>query len=194
METSRKPNYPIQALILHRHSPRAMSGASLSDDELMPLFEAARWAPSSYNAQPWRFVYAHRDTEHWDTFFNFLVEFNQSWAKNAAVLVVVLSRRLFEKNDKPAPTHAFDAGAAWENLALEASSRNLVAHGMEGFDYVAAREKLGVPDEYDVQAMIAIGKPGRKEDLPEDLQEGEVPSDRRALEEIVMEGRFRSNL
>lgn len=169
-----------------------MSKEALTDEELMPLFEAARWAPSSYNAQPWRFLYAKRDTNHWQTFFDLMVEFNQSWAKNAAVLVVVVARNTFEHNGEASVTAQFDAGAAWENLALEASARGLVAHGMQGFDYAKAAEALNVPDDHTVLAMIAIGKPGQREDLPEALREKEVMSDRRPLSEIVCEGTFRS--
>ena len=189
---SRQSNYPIQPLILNRWSPRAMSGESLTEEELMSLFEAARWAPSSYNNQPWRFIYAHRETDAWGSLFGLLGEFNQGWTHKAAALVVVVAKTRFDYNGKPSVTHALDTGAAWENLALEASARGLVAHGMEGFDYKAAKEKLGVPDDHVVLAMIAIGKPGKKEDLSAELQEREVPSDRRPLSEIVMEGKFRA--
>ncbi len=192
MDTKRTSNIPIQPLILNRWSPRALSGESLSNEELMQLFEAARWAPSSFNNQPWRFIYAMRETPHWDTLFNLMVEFNQGWAGKAAALVVIISKKTFDHNGKPSVTHRFDTGAAWENLALEASARGLVAHGMEGFDYEKARVDLGVPDDYDVEAMVAIGKPGKKGDLNEELQKREEPSDRRALNEIVMEGGFRT--
>ena len=185
----RKPAHDIAPIILNRWSPRSLK-PDVSDDELMSLFEAARWAPSSYNAQPWRFIYAKRNTKQWDTFLNLLVEFNQGWAKNAAVLIVVITRKNFEHNEKPAVTHMFDAGAAWENLALEATSRGLIAHGMEGFDYIKAKIVLGIPDTYDVCAMIAIGKHGKKEDLPESLQKSEFPSDRKPLNEIIAEGKF----
>ena len=168
--------------ILNRWSPRAMTGEELTDDELMPLFDAARWAPSSYNAQLWRFLYAKRDTEHWEKFLDLLVEGNQGWAKDAAVLVVVISRSNFEKDNKPAKTHVFDAGAAWENLAIEGSTRGLVVHGMEGFDYAKAKEVLDIPDEYEVLAMIAIGKKKDSE---------EKANTRRPLQEIIMEGKFR---
>jgi len=162
----------------------------MTDEELLPLFEAARWAPSSRNNQPWRFIYAKRESVYWGTLFGLLVEFNQLWVKDAAALVVIISKKTFDFNGQPSATHAFDTGAAWENLALEASARGLVAHGMEGFDYEAARRELHVPDEYDVHAMIAIGKAGDPKNLPFDLQEREVPSDRRPLSELVMEGRF----
>ncbi|PIQ75697.1 nitroreductase [Candidatus Peregrinibacteria bacterium CG10_big_fil_rev_8_21_14_0_10_49_24] len=187
---NRKSDYGINPLLLRRWSPRAMSGDEVSDEELMALFEAARWAPSSYNNQPWRFIYAKRNSEHWDRLFNLMGEFNQSWAKNASVLIVVISGKNFEHNGKPSRTHNFDTGAAWENLALEAVSRDLVAHGMEGFDYEKARNDLEIPDDYDVEAMIAIGKQGKKEDLPQELQEKEFPSDRKPLQDIIMEGTF----
>lgn len=191
MATNRKAGYKINSLLLERWSPRAMSGESLNDEELMALFEAARWAPSSYNNQPWRFIYAKRNTEYWEKFLTLMVEFNQSWAKNAAVLVVIISKKTFDFNGKPSITHKFDSGAAWENLALEAETRGLVAHGMEGFDYKKAREVLAIPGDYDVEAMVAIGKKGKKEDLPPDLQERETPSDRKPLAELIMEGGFK---
>ncbi len=188
----RKTNYDIHPLILNRWSPRSMNGEELSDDELMPLFEAARWAPSSYNAQLWRFVYAKRQTKFWDTFVDLLLEGNRAWAQQAAVLVVVTSRKLFERNDKPAATYAFDAGTAWENLALEGTRRGLVVHGMQGFDYEKARRELYVPENYEVLAMIAIGKRAPKESLPSHLQEMECPNDRRPLDEIIVAGCFGS--
>lgn len=185
----RSAGYNIQPYLLNRWSPRAMT-PDVKDEELMSLFEAARWAPSSYNAQPWRFLYAKRGTTYWDMFFDLLIEYNKGWARNAAALVVVIARKNFEHNEKPSVTHIFDAGAAWENLALEASSRGLVAHGMEGFDYEKARKVLGIPSGYDVCAMIAIGRHGKKEELAEMYRAGEVLSDRRPLGEIVCEGKF----
>ena len=109
-----------------------------------------------------------------------------------AVLVVIVSRKNFEYNEKFSITHQFDAGAAWENLALEAFSKDLVCHGMQGFDYEKARAVLAVPDSFDVMAMIAIGKRGPTENLSEELQSKETPNDRKPLLEIVMEGRFKS--
>jgi len=187
-ESVRKSDHSINPLILNRWSPRSMTGEALNDEDIMSLFEAARWAPSSYNNQPWRFIYAKRNTKHWDRFLNLLVEGNKIWAKNAALLVVVISRKNFEFNEKPAITHQFDAGSAWENLALEASSRGIVAHGMQGFDYKKAGVDLGIPPDFEVMAMIAIGKKGPKEILPPELQEKEKLTDRKPLKEIIMEG------
>ena len=119
------------------------------------------------------------------------IDFNKSWAKNAAVLVVVISRKNFEHDEKPSVTHQFDAGAAWENLALQGETQGLVTHGMQGFDYDKARRDLSIPDTFDVMAMVAIGKPAPKEILPTDVQQREQASDRKPLAEIIMEGKFK---
>lgn len=186
----RSPEYGVDLLFLDRWSPRAMSGEPLSEFEFMSLIEAARWAPSSYNNQPWRFLYAFRDSEHWETFKDLLVDFNRNWAKDASVLMVVISKTHFEHNDTESRTHSFDAGAAWENLALQGARNGLVVHAMEGFDLDAARDELDIPDEFDIEAMVAIGKPGDPENLPEDLQERESPSGRKPISEIVIEGPY----
>ena len=193
-EEVRRSSYKINPLILNRWSSRSMTSEELKDEEVMSLFEAARWAPSSGNGQPWRFIYAKRNAgEDWNILFDLLVDFNKSWAKDAAVLIVVVSKKEFEYNGKviPSVTHQFDTGAAWENLALEATSRGLVVHGMAGFDYERARRDLDIPNSYEVLAMIAIGKRGVKENLPPALKEREVPSDRKPLEQIIMNGRFK---
>jgi nitroreductase len=181
----RKADFPIEPVLLDRWSPRAMSG------ELMRLFEAARWAPSSFNAQQWRALYARRGTEHWPVFLELLAEANKSWAKNAAALVVFISRKIFDYNNEPSITHSYDTGAAWENFALQGFRLGLVVHGMEGFDYERARVELRIPDEFQVEAMAAVGWPGPKEVLPEKLQKRESPNDRRKLSESICEGPFR---
>lgn len=188
---NRFSNYNVHNIFLKRWSPRAMSGEPISNEVLFTLFEAARWAPSSYNNQPWRFIYSLRNDENWDDFFSLLGQFNQSWCKNASALIVVISAENFEYNDKPSLTHSFDTGAAWENLALQAAFMNLVAHGMQGFDYNLAKKQLNIPDDYHIEIMIAVGKPGKKSNLPKELQKLEKPSVRKELEEIVMEGKFR---
>lgn len=187
----RKAEYPIADFLLNRWSPRAMSGQPITKQELMTLFEAARWAPSSYNNQPWHFIYAQRETAHWDKLYNLMVDFNKQWTKNAAALIVVFSRDNFSYNNKPSRTHSFDTGAAWENLALQAEVMGLVAHGMEGFDYARAKSELNIPDGYTVEAMIAIGKPGRIEDLPKEMQEEETMSDRKKITQFIFEGSFK---
>jgi nitroreductase len=188
---TRKADYAIEPLLLDRWSPRAMSGEEISRQELMRLFEAARWAPSSFNTQQWRALYARRGTEHWQTFFDLLVDANKAWAKNAAVLVVFISRKLFDYDNEPSVTHSYDCGAAWENFALQGFHQGLVVHGMQGFDYDRARKDLAIPEEFQVEAMAAVGKSGPKELLPEKLQARESPSDRRKLSESVFEGPFK---
>lgn len=122
--------------------------------------------------------------------FDLLVDANKAWAKNAAVLVVFISRKLFDHNEEPSVTHSYDAGAAWENFALQGFHQGLVVHGMEGFDYHRARKELRIPDEFQVEAMAAVGKPGPKELLPEKLQARESPNDRRKVSESVFEGPY----
>lgn len=185
---NRKADYPITPAILNRWSSRAMSGEPLSNEELFSLFEAARWAPSCYNEQPWRFIYAKKDSKHWPLFLDLLVPFNKEWAQKAAVLVVVASQKLFTKNQKPIQTHSYDTGAAWQNLALEGSIKGLVVHGMQGFDYKKAATDLQIPDQIQIEAMIAIGKPAPKESLPAELQAKETPNSRKPIQDWIHEG------
>ena len=191
---SRTADYPIDPLFLERWSPRAFTDEAISQAELLTLLEAARWAPSSFNSQPWRFLYARRDTEPWPRFLGLLNEYNQSWAKNAAALVILVSKTtlLPRGADKEVPsyTHSLDAGAAWANLALQATRSGWAAHGMAGFDVPRTAAELGVPANYRVEAAVAIGRPGDKSLLPEALRAREVPSDRLPLSQLVNEGRF----
>src|SRR2546423_11521694 len=138
----RKAEHPIESILLRRWSRRAMSGEPITDKEMMSLFEAARWAPSTYNEQEWRFLYARRDSAHWPVFMDLLMEANRVWCSKAALLCVVLARRTFTHDNQPNPVHLFDAGSAWENLALQATSMGLVSHGMAGFDFQKARTVL----------------------------------------------------
>lgn len=155
--------------------------------------EAARWAPSSYNLQPWRLLHARRDTADWPRFLGLLNDFNRSWAHRAAALIVFVSRT---ENVGPdgvqtaAPTHAFDTGAASALLALQATRSGWAAHGMIGFDKERARTELRVPEEYAVQAAYAIGRRGDATLLPEELRAREVPSGRLPLAEIALPGGF----
>jgi nitroreductase len=186
----RHADYPIEQLFLDRWSARAMTGETIPREELMVLFEAARWAPSSYNNQPWRILYARRDSAHWKLFFDLLVEFNQAWAKNAAALLLFISKTTFDMNGEPSITHSFDTGAAWENLALQGWLKGLVVHGMQGFDYERARTALNIPEGFRVEAMAAVGKPGDPSVLPEELRKRESPGDRRKLDQTICEGPF----
>jgi len=190
VQKTRSTTYDINPLIVNRWSPRSFTNDEITDKELLSLFEAARWAPSSSNSQPWRFIYAKRNSKNWNDLFNLLIDFNKQWCADASALVVIVSRKNFENNGKPSITHQFDTGAAWENLAIQAVSQGLVTHAMAGFDYEKARRDLAVPDDYEVVAMVAIGKRGPKEKLSTELQAREVPNVRKPLSEIVMEGKF----
>jgi nitroreductase len=119
-----------------------------------------------------------------------LVEGNQAWCKDAALLVVVLAHKVFSKNNKPNPVHLFDSGCAFENLALQGTAMGLVVHGMQGFDFDKARSALNVPDDYAVAAMFAAGRPGDPNQLPDQLQQRETPSDRKPVEQFICEGAF----
>ncbi|WP_395752370.1 nitroreductase family protein [Prosthecobacter sp.] len=190
---NRKVDHAIEPLIYRRWSPRALSGEGISEEEMLTLFEAARWAPSTYNEQEWHFLYARRDTPQWPAFFGLLMKDNQTWCENAAMLVVILAHKVFAKNGKPNPVHLFDCGSAFENLALQGAAMGLVVHGMAGFDFERARSELRVPDDHDIAAMFAVGRPGDPEELPEKLRQMEVPSDRRPVHESIQEGAFRKH-
>lgn len=188
---SRQPDHEVLDLFLKRWSPRAMNAAPLKQSDLMRLFEAARWAPSTYNEQEWRFLYATTGGPHWDTFIGLLAEANQLWCRNAAVLVVVLSHKVFSRNGKPNPVHTFDAGLASQNLLLQGAEMGLVCHGMAGFDRGKTRAQLNVPEDYEVEAMIAIGHPGDPDLLPEKYRDMDLEvSGRKPVAEIAAEGLF----
>lgn len=184
LKTNRTPTHPIQDIILHRWSPRAMTGEAIDDDVLMSFFDAARWSPSSMNNQLVRFVYAKRDTEHFDKFMKVLVEFNQQWCANAAALVMIISRKKSYHKDMPQPSHALESGACMQNLMLEASSKGYVAHGMTGMDADAAHKLLGLSEDWQVDVMLALGvfDKEKSEEMKEEI------SDRKPLSELAFEG------
>lgn len=187
----RNAEHPIEPLFLKRWSPRAMTGEALTAAELMRLFEAARWAPSTYNEQEWRFLYAGNGSAHWKTFFGLLTDANQLWCAKAGVLIVGLSCQTFSRNGKPNPVHTLDTGMAVENLLLQGAAMGLVCHGMAGFDRGKARVALQVPEEYDVEVMIAVGRPGDPDQLPENYRQmDQAPSGRKPVREIAREGPF----
>lgn len=179
----------VDRIFIERWSARAMSGQPIDNVQLWSLFEAARWAPSSYNEQPWRFLYAHRGSPEWNVFFDLLVPFNQSWCKNAAVLMVIISDTRSSQGGTNSCA-SFDTGAAWQNLALQGSMMGLVVHGMGGFNHQKAREVLNIPDHCTVEAMVAIGMPGSIDELPEYMQTMEKPSDRKPIKQMVAEGTY----
>jgi nitroreductase len=190
----RTADHDIDPIFLTRWSPRAFTGETMPQDLLMSLFEAARWAPSASNIQPWRFVYAHRGTSAWTPLFDALMDMNQTWVANASVLAYCLSDRFRRKpGAEPAEnrSHSFDAGAAWACLALQAHRMGWAAHGMGGFHVDKAHAATGAPQsDYRVEAAFAVGRPTDASVLPESYRAREVPSGREPLERFVFEGRL----
>ncbi len=182
---------PVHELIRQRWSPRAFSDKPLSPEVLRSLFEAARWAPSSNNQQPWAFIIATRgDKENFDKLLSVLVEFNAGWARNAAVLGIAVSRLLFD-NGTPNRNAFYDTGAATALLSVEATAQGLFVHQMAGFDHQKAKQVLGIPEGWEPIAAFAIGYPGDPDSLPEKLREREVaPRTRKPVGDFVMAGQW----
>ena len=194
MSVPRVAHHPIHQIFTERWSPRSYRDEPLLKEQLLTLLEAARWAPSAYNAQPWRFIYGIKGTPEWASIFSTLNPHNQSWSKTAGALVVIASAKNLvppgKTGEVPNKTHSFDAGAAWANLALQAAHSGLSAHGLAGFDGDQLRHAIALPDDYSIDAVIVIGKRGPREALSPELQARETPSDRLVLSEIAFEGKF----
>ena len=184
----------VLPIIVDRWSPRSFDAGALPQEDLDVIFEAAGLAASAYNYQPWRFLYAHHaDTALYAQFLEPLIAFNQGWAKDASVLLYVISDEVMvtEQGSNPNHSHSFDAGAAWANLALQALALGYHTHGMTGVDYAKAREVLQVPEGFRVEAAIAIGTQAPADRLPEFLREREVPSERKPVADVAWSGTFR---
>ena len=184
----------IDEVFLARWSPRAFDDTPITEEELMGLLEAARWAPSGLNVQPWRFVYTMRGDAFWAPLVASLWAGNQVWAPKAAALVAFTTQTLFTPPGAPAPlvnpSHAFDAGSAWAHLALQATMSGWNVHAMGGFDATAAAAAIRLPADHALHAIVAIGKRGAAEQLPEPLQAREMPSPRRPLVDSVFHGAY----
>ena len=190
---SRRADFPVAVQFLDRWSPRAFTEEPMTQADLMGVLEAARWAPSSSNVQPWRFAYSLRGDEHWAGYVSVLNENNQRWARRAAALVVLLSSRFVVAPNGEASvsrTHAFDTGCAWGFLALQAHLSGWAAHAMAGFEAERARALIGVPMSYTIEAVVALGRQGTVDVLPMGLQPRELPSQRRPLVDSVFAGKF----
>lgn len=192
--SARTVTRPVDPLFLERWSPRAFDGSAVAQDDLDTMLDAARWAPSAFNYQPWRFLYAHRDDADWARFLDLLVPFNQTWVANAGALLFILSDTLMaapgSQDFKPSHSHSFDAGAAWALLALQATRLGYHSHAMTGVDFDKARVELAVPERFRIEAAVAIGRRGDKALLPPALAEGEAPSDRKPVESFARAGNF----
>jgi nitroreductase len=185
-------DFPVHQLIIDRWSPRAFSDKPVAPDVLRSLFEAARWAPSSNNEQPWAYIVATRDDhENFAKMLSVLIEFNAGWAKNAPVLALAVAELNFAKNNAPNRNAQYDTGAATALLSVEATARGLAVHQMAGFDPAKAREVFAIPAGWEAIAAIAIGYPGDPNSLPQPLKDRELaPRTRKPLSEFVMAGHW----
>ncbi|MEH2125985.1 nitroreductase family protein [Nostoc sp.] len=183
--------YPVHDLIQSRWSSRAFADRSVEQDKLLSLLEAARWAPSSYNHQPWSFIVATKDdSTEYNRLLSTLVEFNQGWAKNAPVLILAVAKILTD--DGKTNRHAFhDVGLALENLILQATSLGLFAHQIAGFNADTAREIYQIPEDYEPATVVTVGYPGDPQSLPDGLRDRELaPRVRKSLKEFVFTGQW----
>ncbi|MDR2688647.1 MAG: nitroreductase family protein [Azoarcus sp.] len=184
----------VNSIFVERWSPRAFDESTLSVAELSRLFEAARWAPSAYNAQPWRFIHARRGTPQWEQFLDFLIPYNRGWAQRASALVVAISKEDIVPPGKTEAirngSHSYDTGAAVAYLILQAHLAGLAAHVITGIDKEKARATLDVPAGYQIESTIAIGRKASPDVLGDDLKAREAPNDRRPLASFVAEGKF----
>ncbi|CDZ66800.1 Nitroreductase [Neorhizobium galegae bv. orientalis] len=190
---TRDSEFPIDTFFLDRWSPRAFTEETIDQATMLTILDAAHWAPSSGNNQPWRFIYALRGTPSFPVLLDILVPGNQRWAQNAAALMIVVSKtyRVTSNGEhRPAYTHSYDTGAAWFSVISQAMKLGYHAHGMEGLDKERAVEVLGIPEGYRVEAAAAIGRMADRTTLPDDLAEREFPSKRKPVSEIAFEGKF----
>lgn len=181
----REFNYDIMEEIKERWSPRAFDNQKIEQADIMAILEAARYAPSCFNEQPWRFYVGDNEAKL-NKLRNILTPTNQVWANNAPVLILIASKKTFGYNDKNNRWSDFDTGTAWGFMALEAQRRGLITHAMGGFNKNKVYEELGISDEYNPIAVVAIGKYGDKNSLNEELQERERPEVRVEIEELLL--------
>ncbi|QFY61845.1 nitroreductase family protein [Rhizobium grahamii] len=189
---NRESHYPIEPIFLDRWSPRAFTGEVIAEEQLLAVLDAAHWAPSSANQQPWRFIYALQGSDDWEKFVGLLVEANQEWATNASALIFVVSKGFsgeFSEGRK-SYTHSFDAGTAWGYLALQAKFSGFYAHGMGGIKHEEIQRTFAIPEGYRVEAGIAFGRLADKSVLSPRNQEREFPSQRKPLAEVAFRGKF----
>ncbi|MBU3077685.1 nitroreductase family protein [Sphingomonas quercus] len=189
---AREPAYPIDPLFVDRWSPRSFTGEPVPDAVLQSAFEAARWAPSASNAQPWRFLITRHGDANWETFLGLLMPRNALWAGRASALVLILSARHIERRRALVDnvSHSFDAGAAWANFAHQALLLGWHSHGIGGFDRDAARSRLAIPEDYAIETIVALGRLGGLDTLHADFHQTESPNGRRSLDETVFAGRI----
>lgn len=187
----REFNFDIIDEIKNRWSPRAFSTNEIKKEDILAILEAARYAPSCFNEQPWKFIISY-ELDDLNLIRSILVDSNRLWADKAPAFISILAKKKFDLDGGDNLWAKFDVGTAWGYLSLEAEKRGLITHAMGGFKKTLAKERLNIPEEYELIAVIAIGKPGNKEELATDtLKEQEEPGTRKPLENIYVEGKFK---
>jgi nitroreductase len=181
--SARDAAHDVDKTIAQRWSPRAFKKAAIAEQDIQTLFEAARWAPSCFNAQPWIF-YVSTD-QSFDKYLSLLVEGNQVWAKNASLICFVVVKKTFEHNNKPNSYAEFDAGAAWMAMALQARQMGLYTHGMGGIEHQQVADYLELDNDHKVVCGIAIGIADTPDTLPRDIAAKEKPSARKPLTQVL---------
>jgi len=189
--TTRTTDTKLDPVFLNRWSPRAFDRSDLPETDLATMLDAARFAPSASNIQPWRFLYARRGDENWERFLSWLVESNRTWAQNASMLFYLISEKHAGGPERPSHTHSFDAGAAWAMLAMQATMLGYHTHAMAGVHFSEVAAGLGVPDSFRVEVAIALGRIDDPAMLTESQRARETPSGRKSRDEIACPGDFR---
>lgn len=184
VQLHRHADYSIHPQFINRWSPRAFSDREVSDDIVNTILEAARWAPSSNNQQPWRFIVARTEQQR-EVFKQFINTNNRLWTDQVPIFILLASYKLNAKGEinGAAP---FDTGAAWGSIALQANWLGVQTHAIGGYDKDKARELLNIPDDYQLHAVIALGYRGATDNLPDNLQQREKPNGRRPLTESIL--------
>jgi len=194
IENKRHADHPIHPVFTSRWSPRSFSDATITEEELLTLLEAARWAPSAFNAQPWRFSYALRGDPMFQPLVDSMAPMNQQWAKHASALIALSSYNLVippgATEAVPNGSHELDSGAAWACLALQATFSDWQLHGLGGINFEQAALAINLPAQHQLHMLIAVGKRGDPSVLPDALRQRELPNPRKPIRELAIRGKF----
>lgn len=194
MKNPTNNNYCVNNLIEERWSTRAFSSKPVKKEQLQSILEAARWAPSAFNEQPWRFILGQKGDSTYDSILSTLIDWNIIWASNASVLILNVAKKTFTLNGNNNVTFKYDLGQAVAFMILEAINQGLHTHQMSGFDANKAVELFNIPNDFQAVSVTALGNYGNVDDLPEDMALMETkPRERKGLNEIIFSGKFGNN-
>lgn len=191
MQNPTNNNHPLNELIKQRWSPRAFSAKSVEKEKIKSILEAARWAPSAFNEQPWRFIVGEKGGSTYDSILSTLVDWNILWAGNAPVLILNIAKKTFTHNAKPNVTFKYDLGQAVGLMITEAVDKGLYTHQMSGFNADKAAELFNIPDDFQAVSVTALGYYGNADELPKDMAEMETkPRERKEFKDVVFGEKF----